>query len=81
MSCLLGEKMANKEEAKEKIETDPDYIYCPSSDNSLEKFASKHPNGVNDEKVAQVLLITQEMAKKLYEEAIRLIKEDMGVDE
>jgi hypothetical protein len=70
----------NKEEEKQKIETDPDYIYCPSSENSLEKFISKHPDGVNDDKAAQVLLITPDQLRSHYDQAVKLIREDMGVE-
>jgi GTP cyclohydrolase I len=71
----------NKEEEKKKIETDPDYIYCPSAENSLEKFLTKHPEGVNDEKAAQVLMTTPDKVRKYYDEAVELIKRDMGVDD
>lgn len=70
----------NRDEEKRKIEEDPDYIYCPSSENSLEKFLTKHPEGVNDDKAAQVLLTTPDKVRKYYEEAVQLIKKDMGLD-
>jgi hypothetical protein len=70
----------NKEEEKKKIEASPDYIYCPSAENSLEKFLTKHPDGVNDDKAAQVLLLTVDKVKKLYNDAVSLIKKDMGLD-
>lgn len=68
-----------KEEEKNKVELDPDFIYCPSANNSLDKFLSKHPDGVNDEKAAQVLLLTPDKLKKYYDEAIELIRKDMGL--
>lgn len=71
----------NKDEQKAKVEIDPDYIYCPSSENSLTKFLAKHPDGVNDEKAAQVLMVPVDKLKKYYDEAIKLIREDMGLDE
>jgi len=70
----------NKEEEKKKIEIEPDYIYCPSAENSLEKFIAKHQDGVNDDKVAQVLLSTTDEIKKYYEEALELIRADMKVE-
>jgi hypothetical protein len=71
----------NKEEEKKKIETDPDYIYCPSTQNSLEVFLRKHPDGVNNDKAAQVLLTTPDKIQTYYDEAVEMIKRDMGVDE
>lgn len=71
----------DKEIEKKKIENDPDYIYCPSSENSLEKFLTKHPEGVNDEKAAQVLLTTPDKIREYYDEAVELIRRDMGIDE
>ncbi len=70
-----------KEDQKEKIENEPDYIYCPSADNSISKFIAKHPNGVTDEKAAQVLLMTKEKFQKYYEEAIEMLRKDMGIKE
>ena len=70
----------NKDEEKKKIESEPDYIYCPSSGNSLEKFLTKHPEGVNDDKAAQVLLTTPDKVRKYYDEAVELIKKDMRLD-
>lgn len=71
----------SKEEEKNKVETDPDYIYCPSASNSLDRFLSKHPDGVNDEKAAQVLMLTPDKIKKFYDEAVSLIRQDMGLDD
>ena len=70
----------NKEEEKLKIEADPDYIYCPSSENSLEKFLVKHPDGVNDDKAAQVLMIVPDKLRELYGEAVEMIRKEMIVD-
>lgn len=69
--------MTNKEEIRKKIEEDNDFIYCPSADNSLEKFLKKHPNGVNNEKIASVLMMTQEEVEEDYRVAVEKLREDV----
>lgn len=69
--------MINKEETKKKIEEDNDFIYCPSAENSLEKFLKKHPNGVNNEKIASVLLMTQEEVEEEYEIAVEKLRQEV----
>jgi hypothetical protein len=68
-----------KEEKSKKILQDPDYIYCPSQGNSLQKLLEKYPDGVNDEKAAQVLMTTPDKIKQYYDEAVELIKKDIGL--
>ena len=73
--------MSTKEENKKKIKEDPDFIYCPSAENSLDKFIKKHPNGVNDDKIAQVLMMTPEEVRDAHEEALEKIREELKVGE
>ena len=69
------------DEMRKKIAEEEDFIYCPSAENSLEKFMKKHPNGVNNDKIAQVLMITPEEATEKYEDALEGIREQMKVGE
>ena len=73
--------MSTKEDLKKKIETDPDFIYCPSSENSLEKLMKKHPNGISTEKMAQVLTMTPEEVESAYENAVEKIRTMLKVGE
>lgn len=73
--------MSNREELKSKIGNDSDFIYCPSSDNSLEKFVKKHPNGTSNEKIAQVLAMTSEEVEKVYQDAVEMIRTELKVGE
>lgn len=70
----------SKEEEKKRIESEPDYIYCASVGNSLDRFMMKYLDGVNDDKAAQVLLTTPEKVKEYYAQAIDMIRKDMGVE-
>lgn len=67
----------NKAKVKKKIEDEPDFIYCPRLGNSLEKFANMYPEGVDNEKIAKVLLMEQEEVDALFESAINKIRKNL----
>lgn len=69
--------MTNKEKIKEKIETEEDFIYCPRLGNSLDKFVEKNPDGVDDEKIAKVLLIETEEVETIFQSAISKIRKNL----
>ena len=73
--------MSSKEDLKKKIESDPDFIYCPSAENSLEKFTKKHPNGASSDKIAQILAMTAEEVEKAYQDAVSRIRTELKVGE
>jgi hypothetical protein len=73
--------MSNKEKLKEKILTDPDFIYSPKYDNSLEKFMLRHDEGVDSSHAAKVLLMDEKEVDEIYEEAIKNLKKLMGVSD
>lgn len=66
-----------KDKVRLKIEEDPDYIYCPRLGNSLEKFSEMYPEGVDDEKIAKVLLIDKEEVEALFASAIDKIRKNL----
>jgi hypothetical protein len=59
--------MNNKEKLKERILTEPDFIYSPKYGNSLD--------------AAKVLLMEKEEVDRIYEEAIENLKKLLGVDD
>lgn len=71
--------MKNKEEIKNKIEAEEDFIYCPRLGNSLEQLLQKHPEGVDNERIARVLLLTEEEVEEVYQNAIKKIKKGLGI--
>jgi hypothetical protein len=64
---------------KEKIETDDDFINSPSHRNSLKVFMSKNPEGVDNDRIAKVLMITEEEVEEAYEEALAKLKANLAV--
>ena len=73
-------KKKSKEDIKELIRTDEDFIYCPRLGNSLSKLIDKNPDGVDDERIAKVLLLKEDEVKGLFASAIKKIRESMGID-
>ena len=70
----------NKKTAKEKILSDEDFIYCPRLGNSLKKLIDKNPEGIDNERISKVLLITEDEVEDLYESALRKFRKIMGVN-
>ena len=64
----------NKSKIKKKIEEEPDFIYIPRLGNSLEKFTQMYPEGVDDDKIAKVLLLSKEEVTSLFNSAINKIR-------
>jgi len=66
---------------KLKIETEDDFIYCPRLGNSLKKLIEKNPDGVDESRIAKVLLISEEEVKELFDSAISKIRNLMEIEE
>lgn len=71
--------MSDKNKLKKKIESDPDFIYCPRLGNSLRIFLEKYPEGVEDSKIAKILLVDEEDVEAIFQSAIVKIRKSMGV--
>lgn len=72
--------MSKKEkDIKKKILEDEDFIYCPRLGNSLEKLIDKNPEGVDDERIAKVLLIEEEEVQSIFMQAIEKIRGKIGL--
>jgi hypothetical protein len=67
----------NKTKVKKKIEEDNDFIYCPRLGNSLNKFAEMYPEGVDDEKIAKVLMIETTEVEDIFASAIEKIRKNL----
>lgn len=63
-----------KKTPKEMIETDEDYINCPHSKNSLRVLIQKNPDGISNERISKVLMITEKEVEEAYESALSKIK-------
>jgi hypothetical protein len=64
---------------KQLIETDEDFIYCPRLGNSLDKFIDNHPDGVDEDRIAKVLMMTEEEVREIFEQALKKLRKGMGL--
>ena len=73
-------KKKSKEDIKNFIHTKEDFIHCPRLGNSLEKLIEKNPDGVGDDRIAKVLLITEEEVKSIFATAIQKLRDTIGLN-
>jgi hypothetical protein len=73
--------MVDKDDILKRIEEDEDYIRCPKFGNSLAKFVSKNSEGVENAAIARLLMIPEEEVERIYEEAVKQLREEMAEDE
>lgn len=69
-----------KPEILKKIEEDEDYVHCPKMDNSLKKVINKNPDGLDDQKIADLLCIDVKEVEKLYQSAIKKIRKKLNIE-
>jgi hypothetical protein len=69
--------MQKQEDLKKRLETEEDFINSPSHRNSLKFFISKNPEGVSNDKIAKLLMISEEEVEKLYQSAILKLRENL----
>lgn len=70
----------DKNKIKQKIETDPDFINYPKFGNSLRKALDANPDGLPDETIQKMLLMTQEEIDKEFESAIIKLRDQLGLE-
>lgn len=73
--------MMTSDEAREKIRTDPDFIYIPRFDFSLEKMVLRYPDGVPEKLIAQALMMTEDELRLTFESAVKKLRASVGVDD
>lgn len=72
--------MANvKKSVKERIENDEDFCYCPRLGNSVKNLIEKNPEGVDNERIAKVLLTTEEEIEAIFESAIAKLRKNLNL--
>jgi len=68
----------DKKLVKKRIMEEKDYIYCPRLGNSVEKLVEKNPDGINDDRIQKVLLLTRQELNKWYSSAIQKLREKLN---
>lgn len=66
--------------SKEKIEQDPDFIHCPRVKNSLKKYLSKYSEGVSDQEIGKLLMLSEEEVRDRFNGIILKLRKEMKVD-
>ena len=62
------------ETIKQKIELEEDFIFHPRSANSLSKLLDKHPQGLSNEEIAKVMLMSEDEVEDTYQSAIKKLQ-------
>lgn len=71
----------DKKALKQRILDEEDFIYCPRLGNSLHRLLDKNVDGVGDERIEKVLLMTKEELEEHYERALNKLRKALGVGE
>lgn len=65
----------DKKELQKKIANKEDFVYSPKHSNSLKKILDRHPEGISDEKIQKVLLLSKEEFAEVYANILSKIRE------
>lgn len=60
-----------------KVHEDEDYIKHSKSHDSLKRFLTQYPDGVDDLMISRLLLMTEDQVKELYDQAVQLLREEL----
>ncbi len=67
-------------EARERILSDPDFIFLKRFDFSLKNLVEKHPGGVSDRVIAAALMVTEDDVQDIYESIIIKLRDILKVN-
>lgn len=67
----------DKQKLQDKIKKERDFIYCPRLNNSLKTFMDSYPDGVEDERIAKVLLLDNEEVGNIFLSAVKKIRKKL----
>lgn len=70
----------DNKDIKYKILNDEDFIYCPRLGNSINNLMNLNPNGVDNERIAKVLLIEETEVENIFQNAIEKIRKIMKIN-
>jgi hypothetical protein len=68
-----------KPEIHKKIQEDEDFVHCPKFNNSLKKVINKNPDGLEDNKIADMLCVSIEEVSSIYNSAIEKIRQKLNI--
>lgn len=67
------------DEAKKKIDTDPDFIFSKRFNNSLKKCLERFPEGAPNKVIAQCLIVTEDEVELIHTQVIEKLRKIMKV--
>jgi len=73
--------MRNEKELKKRIKEEKDFIYNPKMGNSLTNMVNRYPDGLEDKKIAKVLLMPVEEVVAIYDKVIVKLRKVLKVGE
>ena len=69
----------NKKTTQERVNEEIDFCYCPRLSNSIENLIEKNPDGIDNERIAKVLLLSEDEVENIFESALRKLRKVLGV--
>ena len=69
----------DKKEIKKKIKEDEDFIHFPRLGNSLNNLLNVHQDGIDNSRIAKVLMITEEEVETLFNKAIKKLRKALKI--
>jgi hypothetical protein len=67
-------------EAKQLIETEPDFVHMKRFDYSLNKLMERYPDGAPTKIIAQAMMMTEDEVEELYELVIVKMRAALKVE-
>lgn len=71
----------DKRSISEKINEDEDFCYCPRLGNSIANLINKNPDGLKNDRIAKVLLTTEEEVEETFNSAIKKLQKLLKIEE
>jgi hypothetical protein len=71
----------NEEEARKKVNEDPDFVNSKRYDYSLQKLEERYPDGAPDNVIANALMIEEKEVEPEFDKVVVKLREKMGVEE
>jgi hypothetical protein len=67
----------DRDEILKRVREEEDYVRCPKCSNSLAKFLAKNSEGVENNVIARLLMISEDKVEEIYEEAVQKLRAEM----
>jgi hypothetical protein len=70
----------SEEEARRKLNEEPDFVNAKRYDYSLAQLEERYPDGAPDNIIASALMIEEEEVEKAYDKVVEKFRGMMGVE-